>query len=42
LVAATSAGEGEVVFAFGDTNETLALLIGHGKDKTRAALDLRR
>jgi hypothetical protein len=42
LVAANSAGEGEVVFAFDDTIETLALLIGHGKDKTRVPLDLRR
>ena len=42
LLAGGSAGEGEVLFVFDDTVETLVLLLGDGKDKTRVPLDLRR
>ena len=42
LLAGGSAGEGEVLFVFDDTVETLALLLGDGKDKTRVPLDLKR
>lgn len=42
VVEGTSAKEGEVVFVVDDTIETLALLVGHGKEKTRVPLDLKR
>jgi len=42
VVEGNSAGQGEVVFPFDDTVETLVLLIGHGKDKTRVPVDLKR
>jgi hypothetical protein len=42
VVESNSAGQGEVVFPFDDTAETLVLLIGHGKDKTRVPVDLTR
>jgi len=35
-------GKAEVLFAFNHIVETLALLLGDGKDKTRVPLDLRR
>ena len=42
VVEGNSARDGEVVFAFEDTIETLILLVGHGRDKTRVPLDLKR
>ena len=42
VLAGGSAGKGEVLFVFDDTVETLVLLLGDDKDKTRVPLDLRR
>jgi hypothetical protein len=42
IVQGNSARDGEVVFVFDDTVDTLALLIGDGPNKTRVPLDLTR
>jgi len=42
VLAGGSAVKGEVLFVFDDTVETLVLLLGDDKDKTRVPLDLRR
>lgn len=42
VLAGGSAGKVEVLFVFDDTVETLVLLLGDDKDKTRVPLDLRR